>query len=157
MRGLGLLPVYTVFSAKKTRTRVSGVFREIEGCFKELSGRHFSGYEIHMGVTGAASEGETSRMADLEAAEGEMESVKTDGTCTQSVCGTYVHGIFDEEGCALSLIKSLASRRGIDMKDLETMDFAAFKETQYDLLAAKMRKHLDMDAVYRILEEGIGR
>ena len=31
------------------------------------------------------------------------------------------------------------------------MDTAAFKESQYDLLAASMREHMDMEAIYRIL------
>ena len=35
------------------------------------------------------------------------------------------------------------------------MDFQEFKETQYDLLAAELRKHLNMETIYRILEEGI--
>ena len=30
-------------------------------------------------------------------------------------------------------------------------DMEAFKETQYDILAAELRKHLDMDAIYNIL------
>ena len=34
------------------------------------------------------------------------------------------------------------------------MDFQAFKETQYDILAAELRKHLDMKKIYEILEEG---
>ena len=30
------------------------------------------------------------------------------------------------------------------------------KETQYDILAAELRKHLDMKKIYEILEEGTG-
>ena len=40
-------------------------------------------------------------------------------------------------------------------EDLEGVDFAAFKETQYDILAAELRKHLDMKKIYDILEQGI--
>lgn len=39
---------------------------------------------------------------------------------------------------------------------MEGVDFASFKETQYDILAAELRKHLDMKKIYQILEEGIG-
>ena len=35
------------------------------------------------------------------------------------------------------------------------MDFQACKETQYDILAAELRKHLDMKKIYEILEEGV--
>ena len=35
------------------------------------------------------------------------------------------------------------------------VDFAAFKETQYDLLADGLRKHLDMEKIYEILNAGV--
>lgn len=37
------------------------------------------------------------------------------------------------------------------------IDFAAFKETQYDILAAELRKHLDMKKIYDILEQDLIR
>lgn len=51
MKGMGLLPMDTVFAGDKTRTRVSGTFTQVEGRLKELSGVELEGYEIHMGVT----------------------------------------------------------------------------------------------------------
>ena len=51
LRGLGLLPVSTLFTREKTRTRVRGHFCEINGLFTKLSGCAFDGYEIHMGQT----------------------------------------------------------------------------------------------------------
>ena len=46
-------------------------------------------------------------------------------------------------------------RQGIDVSEMEGVDFAAFKESQYDILAAELRKHLDMKKIYEILDEGI--
>ena len=34
------------------------------------------------------------------------------------------------------------------------MDYKAYKEQQYDILADAIRRSLDMDKVYQILEEG---
>ena len=48
---MGLLPMDTVFAEKKTRTRVSGRFLELEGELQALSGAELEGYEIHMGET----------------------------------------------------------------------------------------------------------
>ena len=70
-------------------------------------------------------------------------------------CGTYVHGIFDKEEVALGLVKAVGDKKGIDVSEMEGVDFAAFKETQYDILAAELRKHLDMKKIYEILDEGI--
>ena len=39
--------------------------------------------------------------------------------------------------------------------DMKGVDFQAFKETQYDILAAALREHLDMKKIYEILEEGV--
>ena len=69
---------------------------------------------------------------------------------------TYVHGIFDKEESALALIRAAGKKKGIDVSQMEGVDFAAFKETQYDILAAELRKHLDMKKIYEILEEGTG-
>lgn len=46
-------------------------------------------------------------------------------------------------------------RKGLQVEDLKVLDFKAYKEEQYDQLAKMIREHLDMDAVYRILEEGV--
>lgn len=49
MKGMGLLPMETVFAEKKTRTRVQGHFGQLSGVFAPLSGAEIEGYEIHMG------------------------------------------------------------------------------------------------------------
>ena len=66
-----------------------------------------------------------------------------------------MHGIFDKEEVALGLVKAVGDKKGIDVSEMEGVDFAAFKETQYDILAAELRKHLDMKKIYEILDEGI--
>ena len=54
-----------------------------------------------------------------------------------------------------ALIHLLMKKKGLDDVPMRFVDDRAFKETQYDLLADTLRKHLDMQAVYRILEEGL--
>ncbi len=46
-------------------------------------------------------------------------------------------------------------KKGIDTTDMKGVDFQTFKETQYDILAAALREHLDMKKIYEILEEGV--
>ena len=53
------------------------------------------------------------------------------------------------------ILEALAEKKGITLSNLEQVDFAAFKETQYNLLAAGLRAHLDMEKIYEILETGI--
>lgn len=203
MRGMGLLPMETVFAGQKTRTRVNGRFLQAEGLMGQLSGQELSGYEIHMGVTrlregcGALAEirnyaepsGGNQARAELSGAEqtctepsggnrpcaglsgAEQTCTKPSGgnrTCGKSsgaaqqdgaqrgnIYGTYVHGIFDRENVAKTVVKALGEAKGLDMSETSAVDFAAFKESQYDLLAAELRKHLDMEKIYAILEEGL--
>ena len=51
IKGMGLLPMDTVFARKKTRTRVEGSFGQLTGAFAKLSDTALEGYEIHMGET----------------------------------------------------------------------------------------------------------
>lgn len=151
MRGMGLLPMDTVFAQNKTRTRVTGVFAEMQGELKALSKAQVEGYEIHMGET--VINGEAKSAVQLKDRVSGAE--KLDGAYAGNVCGTYVHGVFDREEAAEGIIRVLGEKKGIDVSDMAGIDFAAFKETQYDILAAELRGHLDMKKIYEILEQGI--
>ena len=62
-----------------------------------------------------------------------------------------MHGFFDKEQVVKEIVIALGNKKGIDMTKTVAFDMKAFKETQYDILAAELRKHLDMDAIYNIL------
>lgn len=153
IRGMGLLPMDTVFASKKTRTRVTGQFLPMPGTFAALSGVSLEGYEIHMGES-VRKEG-ILPATKLMVAGNQPEEKKTEGAFHENVCGTYVHGVFDKEEVVETLIRILGERKGIDVSSMTGIDFAAFKETQYNIMAAELRKHLDMKKIYSILEEGV--
>lgn len=148
MAGIGLLPSVTVFEEEKTRTRVTGTFRGVEGIFSGLSGIDFEGYEIHMG-TSSLEEGNV--LADI-AEDG--APAKADGLNSGNVYGSYVHGIFDREEVAKAIISALLRAKGLSDEDVVSTDMAAYKEQQYDLLADGIRRNMDMELLYRIVEQG---
>ena len=151
MKGMGLLPMDTVFAEKKTRTRVQGHFGELSGVFTHLSGAEVEGYEIHMGESILKGEaGTATRITDSVSGE-----KKEEGAFAGNVCGTYIHGVFDKEESAEAIIRVIGEKKGIDVENMTGVDFAAFKEQQYDILAAELRKHMDMKKIYEILENGI--
>lgn len=145
VRGMGLLPVETVFEPEKRRTRVTGCFQNVEGPLRELSGVSFEGYEIHMGQS-RRKEG-TSPFARI-CTEGK---VTEDGAFRGSVYGTYVHGIFEKAEAAQSFLDAAARHKGLAPEELHAVDYAVFKETQYNLLADGLRDSMDMDRIYQIL------
>ena len=151
IKGMGLLPMDTVFAKKKTRTRVEGSFGQLTGAFAKLSDTALEGYEIHMGET--ALKGDAKPSTNIQdSVTGER---KADGAYLDNVCGTYVHGVFDKEAVAEAIVQIIGEKKGLDVSGMTGMDFQAFKETQYDILAAELRKHLDMKKIYEILEEGV--
>ncbi len=131
--GMGLLPAETVFAREKTRTQTEGVFRDLEGLYAPLNGLYYRGYEIHMGQSGF------------------------DAPVLQSgnVCGSYIHGLFDENGIAQVIVKALYEARGLVFDESAVFDVHAYREAQYDKLAASVREALDMDLIYKALEEGV--
>ncbi len=147
MKGLGLLKLDTVFATQKTRTRVSGAFGQMPEELAELSGIELEGYEIHMGES-TRKDGVTSATQISDTISG---IAKADGACQANVCGTYVHGVFDKEAVPEAIVRILGRRKGIDVSELTGVDFAAWKESQYDLLASELRKHLDMEQIYAIM------
>ena len=149
MRGLELLAIETELKREKTRTQVVGKFQEVKGVLSTLSGREIAGYEIHMGVSKGNERNSLSLLADKESG-----GYKVDGVYKENVYGSYVHGVFDHGEIAFAVIKALAEKKGIAYDESDGIrDYAAFKERQYDKLADELRKSLDMDYIYRLLEQ----
>jgi adenosylcobyric acid synthase len=144
--GLGLLPMVTEFMTEKTRTRVNGRVCGAQGLLEPMNGSFVEGYEIHMGVSWPV-EGEAGG-ALLTKSDG-----LPDGCASGNVAGSYLHGFFDSVECRLALSQVLYGLKGIDAP-ASAFDFAAYKEEQYDILAAAVREHLDMGLIYELL--GLG-
>lgn len=140
VRGMELLPIVTQFGSEKTRTRVKGKFKNIDGVLKSLNGIEFEGYEIHMGQS------DTAKMSELD-------NGKYDGCCKNNVYGSYVHGIFDK--CAAQIIKCLCSEKGINIGEIYNIDNDALREKEYDRLADMVRENIDMDMIYKILNREV--
>ena len=150
MEGLGLLPVETIFTGQKKRTRAEGFVSASDGFWGGIGGCRLEGYEIHMGETISAGGASFTGIRTMQ-----EEGARMEGCVQGSVCGTYLHGFFDSAEISGKLVELLMRRKGLQVEDLKVLDFKAYKEEQYDQLAKMIREHLDMDAVYRILEEGV--
>lgn len=154
MRGIGLLPLETVFSGEKTRSRVQGTFEGSEGIFRSLEGKAFEGYEIHMGRTERLGGNSFVRMTGR--CQDDLDRVQSGGCVCGNVCGSYIHGLFDLAEAREALISALCEKRGIRPLDVKTVDYRIYKEEQYRKLAEGLRGSLDMERIYEILWTGIG-
>ena len=146
MRGMELLPVVTELKKEKVRCQTEGTINKLEGACSVLSGASYTGYEIHMGKTDLVENGEIMKR-DVN-----REKVVIHAN-NQDVYGTYIHGIFDRGSIALSIVKVLAERKGIQIENGMFEDYESFKEKQYDQLADTLREYLNMEEIYEMLGE----
>lgn len=155
VRGMGLLPVDTIFTREKTRTQVTGRIIHPARGFENLEGQKIGGYEIHMGISTVREGWGALPLTKLDAESGEHETVKEDGCVMGNVCGTYVHGFFDAGEVAFRIASVIAEKKGVSLTQPSGLDLHSYKERQYDILADAVRESLDMEAVYEILKEGV--
>ncbi len=141
--GMGLLPIRTEFAAEKRRTRVAGTFLP----HTPWAGAEAEGYEIHMGRTTL----EEGAKPLLTLADGTL-----DGCIQGNTLGSYLHGFFDSPQVRAGIIGSLCRKKGISLDIAAgSFDYGAYKQRQYDALAAAVRESLDMELIYQILDKGI--
>lgn len=145
VKGMGLLPVRTVFSKNKRTVRTQGSVCRIGGILSGLSGCRFAGYEIHMGET-TVIPGENAKPMVVTEAE--------DGQWRENVYGTYIHGFFDRAQAASGFVECLLAKKGIGGHTVLAHDREEYKNREYDRLADVLRTSLDMKMIYEILEKG---
>ncbi|WP_022749162.1 cobyric acid synthase [Lachnobacterium bovis] len=150
INGLGLIQTKTVLSNEKTTRQVQGNFNKVQGIFEKLSNKDFKGYEIHMGRT----EFLDSDVFLLQKQDGTQEGVYKKIKNVQEnrdVYGTYVHGIFDYEDISDIIIEQLSKEKGLSFEEIQQFDYSDFKEKEYDKLADLVRKNIDMEEIYNII------
>lgn len=147
--GLSLLPCETTFAGTKSLVAGSGTLSVAErsSAFAAMDGLALMGYEIHMGRTtlaaGAHADGA------VTTADGRVV-----GCVVGNVLGTYLHGFFDAPGVVEAFARMLMARRALPYTAQASVPHDVYRQRQYDLLADGMRAALDMDLIYRIIEEG---
>jgi adenosylcobyric acid synthase len=148
IEGLGLLDAETILQKEKMTFQVKAVPLNWPMAAQKETLR---GYEIHMGETrrGAAHPPAFKITERLEQkVEVEDGAISADG----QVWGTYIHGLFDNDGFRRCFIDSLRKTKGLSSGNrIQEFDYKAFKEQEYDKLAAVLRRELDIPRIYRII------
>lgn len=144
IRGIGLLPMDTVFGQEKIRNQGKGEILSIEGTLQKLSALPVEGYEIHMAQS-MLHPGTAPFAVVKDLVTGQE---KIDGGCCGNVYGTYLHGIFDEGEIAKRLIYALGDAKGVELLDFSPVDYGQYKEEQYNKLADLVRQNLAVEKVY---------
>ncbi|HLY64758.1 MAG TPA: cobyric acid synthase, partial [Chloroflexota bacterium] len=120
--GLGLLPVETIFASEKTTIQATGVVLD--------SGSPLNAYQIHMGQTSLlAGARPFARLSDGS----------FDGAVSGQVWGTYLHGLFHNDGFRAAWLASLG-----------LPDTPSQETDPYDRLAAVLAASLDLELLHQM-------
>lgn len=163
VEGLGMLPLATRFGREKRTVRAVGTVvgwpvaaagtedATAAGATTEAACA-VAGYEIHMGATERVEP--VRPLLILRDADGTEEehpegAISADGR----LWGTYLHGIFDSDAFRRLWLNELRRDKGLPPAETGTA-YAESRERAFDRLAGHVRAHLDMEKIYRILQEG---
>jgi len=143
--GLGLIQAVTTFKGEKTTTLTEGEDLVFHSRVK--------GYEIHMGET-VLGEG-VDPFVRIHSKEGRTRLLDGGVNGERTVFGTYLHGIFDNSSFTRNFLNAVRRAKKLAPLPNTVPDYWQYKDEQYDMLADVVRKNLDMDQIYRIVEAGL--
>jgi adenosylcobyric acid synthase len=154
IEGLGLLPATTIFEshAQKMTNQVRAIV-DLEFYKGEIAG-----YEIHMGRTYFSKDNTKNAFTIFERSGGKVPddeggAVSSDG----NVIGTYIHGIFDNDGFRRAFLNHVRRKKGLPLLSADESKSdrrsAIDWDTEYNKLADLVRSNIDMSKVYGIINE----
>jgi adenosylcobyric acid synthase len=160
IEGMGFLDTVTKMDSIKTTCQVSAnlVNTEwLESIQSDSSCRwnHLKGYEIHIGnTTGDVGLFRITRLNSpasppIQPLEkrSKGESDMPDGSVKGNVWGTYLHGLFDNDGFRTDLINSLRKKRGLRQR--ERVGYQAIREEAINNWADTIKNSIDICFILR--------
>ena len=143
--GLGVLPIRTVLRTDKVTRMASGtVVTSLFG--GAMAGSSFHGYEIHLGQT--VYEEDAQAFAEIQRC-GDFAPMP-DGAAGSNAFGTYIHGLFRDDGFRHRFLAAARNACGLDPA-LELAGIEAERERRLDRLANHVRGSLDMNLIFECL------
>jgi adenosylcobyric acid synthase len=137
--GLGLLPIRTLFTGQKTTRQ-----RQVTSNYPQPD-LPVMGYEIHNGQSQLLSQTEhCNPLFD----EPQLGLVNT----SQSIWGTYLHGIFDNGPWRRAWLNRLRQQRGLKSLPTGIANYRAEREVLLDQIADTVTEHLEVTTLLSFLD-----
>ena len=138
IKGIGILPLKTIFKKTKTTKRIK--CDTTWPCITKVEG-----FEIHNGVT------------ELIKKQGEINLKQIfkqkqlgwyiDKNKKGLIAGSYVHGIFDNDQWRINFLNLIRDKKGIQILDKETKPYKIKREAIINNLACQFKKHIDITSL----------
>lgn len=144
-RGLGLFPLKTVITGQKVARQ-----RLVTSNFPQV-GLPVAGYELHQGRSHLAMD------PDPETGKPQFQTLFDDPNLgavdlTQSIWGTYLHGIFDNGPWRRAWLNRLRQQRGLKSLPTGISNYREQREAMLDGIAEAISKHLDLTPILSHLD-----
>ena len=138
IKGIGILPLKTIFQNTKTTKRI--ICDATWPCDTKIEG-----FEIHNGVT------------EIIKKEGEVKLKNIfkqnklgwyiDKHENGSITGTYIHGIFDNDQWRIQYINLIREKKGINIIDKPSKPYKLKREIIINNLANQFKKHIYINTI----------
>ena len=142
-KGLGLLDVETILEKEKKTCQVKAIVNSSQ---LTIHSSHINGYEIHMGET----IGSNKPFAIVAKRNGASVNIEDGAVSNDSkIWGTYIHGIFDNDGFRTIFLNNIRVRKGLPEKGV-----IAFKNKRDDcirVIAEAVRNGIDLQKLFAII------
>ncbi|KGF47974.1 cobalamin biosynthesis protein CobQ [Veillonella montpellierensis DNF00314] len=151
IEGLGLLPTETTMKHHKTTHQVKFDVDALTFLGHTYHGKDLKGYEIHMGDTVMTNDSATRCFSITSRSDKPVNVIDGFISGDGHVMGTYIHGIFDNDGIRRFIINALRIRKNLLPLD-EVFHYWEHKNNAYNRLADIVESHIDMDYIESLLE-----
>jgi len=136
--------VVTTFVPAKTTVRVRARATTASRLFAAAVGTELAAYEIHAGRTSAES---PSPFTIVERGGGPVTAPDGAVNAAGNVVGTYLHGLFANDGLRAALLSALAARKGIAADPR----WGGRRGDSYERLANAVARAVDLPAIAKLV------
>ena len=138
IKGIGLLPLKTIFFENKLTRQISS--ESLWPCQSRING-----YEIHNGHTELDNIQDTKNIKPIfkDSNLGWYQENKGGGT----IAGTYIHGIFENDYWREQYINLIRKNKNLPILKQQSISYKMKREFIIDKLASEFNKHLNIASV----------
>jgi len=138
IRGIGILPLKTIFKKTKKTQRI--ICDATWPCTTKIEG-----FEIHNGVTEAIKKGGEEKLRNIF--KQNKLGWYIDNNEKGIIAGSYVHGIFDNDQWRINYLNLIRTKKGIKILDKKHKPYKIKREEVINNLAYQFKKYINFTSL----------
>jgi len=138
IKGIGLLPLKTIFKKTKITKRI--VCDINWPCATKVEG-----FEIHNGITEVIRRGKDKKLKNMFKQKNIGWFI--DNNEQGSISGIYLHGIFDNDNWRINYLNLIRIKKGIQILDKQNKPYKIKREAIINNLSDQFKKHINIESL----------